>query len=317
MRRCSYAVADLDVYAAAARQLWGRRATPAPRVHIPGHLELGWQAAPEKESGQVTDDVRFTVTSPITVAREQPCVLDVWAHQSHEYETLLEYLRRDPRVQTGASLRSKGPVQVTRGTTLDVQVSVPTLGWRGEDTAYWSGALGNATFAFAAPGDAAEGEHAGLVQIYAAGIQIARVSFLIAVGNGPGPVRDVTCRERRIASALASYATEDRNEVLSRIQGMLSVAPDLDVFLDVMSLRSGERWKERLEAEITERDVLYLFWSSAARQSPWVEREWRTALRAKGLDGIEPVPLETPDKAPPPIELASLHFNQWTLQLRR
>ena len=87
--------------------------------------------------------------------------------------------------------------------------------------------------------------------------------------------------------------------------------------MDVVSLRSGERWQERLEEEITKRDVLYLFWSTAASQSTWVDREWRMALRTKGLDGIDPVPLETPDKAPPPQELAGLHFNEWTLQIRR
>jgi hypothetical protein len=87
--------------------------------------------------------------------------------------------------------------------------------------------------------------------------------------------------------------------------------------MDVMSLRSGERWEERLESEILNRDVLYLFWSAAARRSPWVDREWRIALQAKGLDGIDPVPLESPDTSPPPQELASLHFNEWTLQVRR
>ena len=97
---------------------------------------------------------------------------------------------------------------------------------------------------------------------------------------------------------------------------MLSIVPDLDIFLDVLSLRSGDQWQERVEAEIAERDAFYLFWSAAARASTWVDREWRIALKTKGLDAIDPVPLQTPDKAPPPQELASLHFNQWTLQLR-
>ncbi len=95
------------------------------------------------------------------------------------------------------------------------------------------------------------------------------------------------------------------------------MAPDLDLFMDVGALRSGERWQERLQEEISGRDVLYLFWSGAASRSTWVEHEWRTALRTKGLGGVDPVPLETPDTAPPPPELADLHFNEWTLQIRR
>lgn len=87
--------------------------------------------------------------------------------------------------------------------------------------------------------------------------------------------------------------------------------------MDVVSFRSGERWEQRLESEIVSRDVLYLFWSQAATQSPWVDREWRIAYKAKGLEGIDPVPLDPPETAPPPPELAALHFNEWTLQVRR
>jgi hypothetical protein len=97
---------------------------------------------------------------------------------------------------------------------------------------------------------------------------------------------------------------------------MLKVFPDMDIFLDVASLRSGEDWQQRLEDEIVRRDVFYLFWSYAAAQSKWIDWEWRTALRTKGMDYIDPVPLEPPDKAPPPTELSKLHFNEWTLHYR-
>ena len=120
-----------------------------------------------------------------------------------------------------------------------------------------------------------------------------------------------------VGSAFASYATEDRDDVLARIQGMQQVARHLEIFFDVVSLRSGNRWEERLKSEILERDVLYLFWSRAARASRWVDKEWRTAYRARGLDGVEPVPLEPPDVSPPPPELSSLHFGDSTLQIRR
>ena len=164
------------------------------------------------------------------------------------------------------------------------------------------------------PEQAGAGDHGGQVCIHAAGLQIARLSFLVNVGPVQGPVVDATSQLHRITSAYASYATEDRHDVLARIQGMLKVVPDLDVFVDVLSLRSGDNWRQRLEAAIVDHDVFYLFWSSAACQSTWVDWEWRTALRTRGLECIAPVPLETPDKAPPPPELSSLHFNDWTLQ---
>lgn len=56
----------------------------------------------------------------------------------------------------------------------------------------------------------------------------------------------------------------------------------------------------------------------ADQQDPsWVEREWRIALRTGKPNFIDPVPLQTPDEAPPPPELASLHFNDWMLAFQR
>lgn len=60
---------------------------------------------------------------------------------------------------------------------------------------------------------------------------------------------------------------------------------------------------------ISEADVFYLFWCRHAKQSEWVSKEWHLALHSKGLDFIDPVPLESPTDAPPPPELAEKHFS--------
>ena len=72
--------------------------------------------------------------------------------------------------------------------------------------------------------------------------------------------------------------------------------------------------RERLaKAEISRRDVFYLFWSTNASKSKEVDKEWRLALELRGPDYIDPVPLESPKLVPPPAELAHKHFNDWTL----
>ncbi len=91
---------------------------------------------------------------------------------------------------------------------------------------------------------------------------------------------------------------------------------DLDVFLDVISLRSGDRWKQRIGEQIDKRARFFLFWSRSAKASQWVDWEWRYAARCKGVDAIDPVPLEPPTIAPPPKELAHLHFSDWTLMIQ-
>lgn len=153
----------------------------------------------------------------------------------------------------------------------------------------------------------------GEVKIRLRDLQIAKLDFILEVGLEESVTDDITSFEKRCSTAFASYSHNDRNKVLGRIQGMLKVLPDLDIFLDVASLRSGENWLKRLREEIATRDLFFLFWSNAASRSHWVETEWRTALETKGIDSISPVPLESPHEAPPPKELSTLHFDEWTL----
>ena len=118
-----------------------------------------------------------------------------------------------------------------------------------------------------------------------------------------------------VLTAFVSYASQDRNRVATIIQGMKKARPDLDVFFDVDSLRSGEDWEQALHKEIEKRDVLYLCWSHNARESKWVDMEWRYALEKKGLECIEPVAIESPDSCPPPTELKNKYFNDKLLYI--
>jgi hypothetical protein len=87
----------------------------------------------------------------------------------------------------------------------------------------------------------------------------------------------------------------------------------MDIFFDVENLHSGEDWERTLRREIENRDILFLCWSNFAKESKWVETEWRYALAQKGLDAIEPIPLVSPAECPPPEELKSKHFNDKVL----
>lgn len=98
---------------------------------------------------------------------------------------------------------------------------------------------------------------------------------------------------------------------------MLKVAPRLNVVVDVARLRSGENWQTRLKEEILSSDVLYLFWSKFAARSRWVKWEWRCALKERGIEFIDPVPLVPPDMARPPRQLTAKHFNDWVLAYMR
>ena len=118
-----------------------------------------------------------------------------------------------------------------------------------------------------------------------------------------------------VLSAFVSYASQDRNRVAAIIQGMKKARPEMDIFFDVESLRSGDDWEKSLYKEIEHRDILFLCWSHYARDSKWVDTEWRYALERKGADYIEPIPIEPPDVCPPPTELNHKHFNDKMLYI--
>ena len=87
--------------------------------------------------------------------------------------------------------------------------------------------------------------------------------------------------------------------------------------MDIKDIKSGQKWKESIRKFIETSDIFYLFWSKNAKDSNCVEKEWRCALKLKGIDFIDPVPLDSPEDVPPPVELTEKHFNDWTLAYSR
>jgi molecular chaperone DnaK (HSP70) len=282
------------------------------------------KARPERRRAEVPtsriDRVHFSVASPPTAQPGRKFIVDVWAHlewQRAEVERRVQQAR--PQEDPAPVIRPKGPFKIERGTTLFVRLRFPDLLVDPpEDVILWEGEIGNASFEVAIPSEAAEGLQCGLVTVHwEGGFQIARVPLQILVATKAAPSALVTQPLHSIRKAFASYANPDRDEVLRAIQGMQKILPDLDVFLDVVKLRSGEDWEKRLWQVIPESDVFYLFWSAAAKASPWVEKEWRCALKSRGYEFIDPVPLVSPEEVRPPDELSKKHFNDWILAFRR
>jgi TIR domain len=108
--------------------------------------------------------------------------------------------------------------------------------------------------------------------------------------------------------AFASYASADLPDVLARISAITAWDKGLDIFYSWLDLIEGEDWESRLKKELSLREVLLLFWSRNAKASKWVDWEWRTVLRMRGLKAIQPMPIEPPEIAAPPEELAP-HMN--------
>lgn len=277
-----------------------RPASPEPKT--PGNLS---ETTP-------IDRVGFSVFAPAAVPPRSSFVLSVWAslqepNRASEPDNPRRNQREEMlrRASAGGRLIEAGtraPVQIP--TSSDLALAVELNGFdipEPVDVLTWEGEIANVSFVVTA-GDLVPGSYPGTVRVSRLGLLVTRVVFEIIVGVGvvDRPVQ-LGVGQRNIRSAFASYASDDREAVLGRVQGMR--ATGIDVFLDVLTLRAASDWEAALRRAIAERDVLYLFWSPAALASPWVEREWRMALEEKGLDFIWPVPLADPRDAPPPDEL--------------
>ena len=179
----------------------------------------------------------------------------------------------------------------------------------------WNGKLCVFSFILDLPESYAKNNVVIKSRVYVDDAAITEMKLLIKVQKG---YQYLDVDIRRILSAFASYSSKDRAIVAARIQGMQAATGDkMDIFFDVESLHEGEDWERRINEEISKRSIFYLFWSRNARDSEWVRRELDIALRIKDPADIEPVPLETPDVCPPPVELISKHFSVACLTIPR
>lgn len=257
------------------------------------------------------DQVRFSALAPKSVEREEWFETRIFMYQETFRQAVDEAIAQaEAPVQEKAS----GFHKVRDGAQVKIILSSPDVEVEdNENCQVWTGGYLAFDFAVYLPEDYAKKQVMLKAAVYFDGVPATRLMLTVKVQaqqNAP-----VAVQRQDILSAFVSYASQDRGRVASLIQGMTKARPDLDVFFDVSSLTSGQRWEERLYKEIDSRDILFLCWSHNARNSPWVEREWRYALQTKGVDAIEPIPLEQPDLCPPPQELSSKHFNDTLLYI--
>lgn len=176
-----------------------------------------------------------------------------------------------------------------------------------EEVQRWNGKYLIFDFVAKVPKEYAEDQILLIATIYVNDLIATKLKLVVDCENKEK--HNISIERQDIFSAFVSYASHDRNRVASIIQGMKKARPDMDIFFDVENLRSGQLWEEALKTEIDNRDILFLCWSKYAKESKWVEKEWRYALESKGENSIEPIPIDSPDVCPPPAELIKKHFN--------
>ena len=292
--------------------VWGgvenaRESFSEPRGYAENARE-SYYVPSEPESVSVSE-VQFSAIAPKEITKGDYAMIDIAVYEEayrHIVDRIIEEADSPVKETFG------GVGQVRQGTEITVRLSSPDVEiWDDEESAVWNGKYLHFNFAIDVPVNYAKRQILLIATVYFDGVIATRLKMLAHCSTMREQKLSITRED--VLRAFVSYASPDRSRVATIIQGMKKARPDMDVFFDVESLRSGEDWERTLHREIEGRDVLFLCWSRNAKASHWVEVEWRYAMALKGLDAIEPVPLESPDVCPPPPELNGKHFNDRAL----
>lgn len=259
--------------------------------------------------------VDAAVFCPPTVARESSFLVQCFLYPPESSAAVDAQARQADNTATRRGVYSL-PLDIPRGARIDLHLEMPGLTVPEPDAFItWRGRITPVQFDVTVPADTPGASAIGRIRFAVDGMPAGTLRFQLALAAAGAPAEDATTREvraRRYRRAFISYSSKDRAEVLKRVQGFQQAG--ITVFQDVLSLEPGERWEKALYREIDNCDVLYLFWSSAAAQSEWVQKEIDYALARKaGQDDnppdIQPVPIEGPPIPRPPEALKALHFN--------
>ncbi|WP_221644654.1 MULTISPECIES: toll/interleukin-1 receptor domain-containing protein [unclassified Nostoc] len=268
------------------------------------------------------DLVDCSVFSPASVTPDNTFLVQVFVHLPEQVEFVKQDAQEFDFDAKRLGVRSLG-VPIQRGSELTFNLSIPKLEVDEPiQQLSWNGRASSIQFGVKVPADITQKTVIGTVTVSQNTIPLGHLKFKLSVipsasstSKEPQLVGEVA---RHYTKAFVSYSSKDRTEVLKRVQGL--AVSGITVFQDILNLEPGDRWEQELYRNIDECDLFLLFWSTAAKESPWVLKEVLYALERQGSDGLRspeiiPVIIEGPPLVPPPPELQDLHFNDKLLYL--
>ena len=278
----------------------------------------------EGPSPQPRDLVGCSVFAPPLLQPTESFVVQVFVHPLQRRRRIEELAaERDTR----AVLRGVRTMEraVPRGARLEFELRLEGLLVDGPvQSCVWAGRAVPVQFPVKVPPSAKRGTVFGMVSIRQDGIPVGWIKVTLRICSAselPDFRRSNRIGEiiRQYHRAFISYASADRSKVLDRIQVLQAVG--IDCFQDLLSLRPGDRWAERIFEAIDSCDLFILCWSQAASESKWVRKETLYALTRKANDDdappdIRPIIIGALPIPEPWPEISHLHFNDHLAYVR-
>lgn len=283
-------------------------AAPLPSMTAPPFTE---PAAPPAGGSVDLKKVQFSAVAPKTFLKGDYTMIEIAMYEESFRHVVDELIAE---AEAPVKETRSGIFKVAEGASVRIVLSSPDIEIEdNEEEQEWQGGYLNFSFPVMLPEDYKKRQILFSASVYINDLIATKLKFIAKCFSLFE--QKVKVAREDVLSAFISYASQDRHRVAAIIQGMKKARPEMDIFFDVESLRSGDDWEKALYQEIEKRDILFLFWSQFARESKWVEAEWRYAMTNKGVECIEPVPIDPPGVCPPPAELSQKHFNDKLLYI--
>ena len=257
--------------------------------------------------------VDVSVFTPQRVQPDQAFILQTIFHVDDQADDVASIAAAiDPQAQRRVTKTLRQAVQ--QGQIITASLDIPSATIDQPVQAFvWRGDIEPLQFIVTVPAQEEAVSTLAKLQVALDGVPVASAVWRIVLT----PDADVANEDgayvplQRYRRAFVSYSSQDRVEVLKRVQGLQ--AAGLEVFQDVLDLAPGDRWANELYRHIDDADAFYLFWSESSAKSEWVAKEWRYALERSATHpdrrpDICPVILTAPPPTPPQ-ELSDRHFN--------
>ena len=265
----------------------------------------------------VEDEVQCTLYAPSEAKTGDDFLVQVFAHLQEQAGGLADIAKMTDENLKEQAVRNLDKT-IERGSTLTFQLSMSDVKIDEPVQNYvWNGKIIEVPFIISVQKDQEPGIKVGKVIVSENNIPIGRLTFKVSIVGKLHTLKSTSENVseeglKRYQYAFISYASEDRPEVLERVQ-MLEAAK-IKYFQDILTIDPGDRWQKELYKHIDKSDVVFLFWSTAASRSQWVEKEVLYALaRQQGNEtappDIIPIIIEGPPPVKPPTALSFLHFN--------
>lgn len=265
------------------------------------------------------EEVSSTVYAPTEAPPGDSFLVQVFVHLP-EQAALLDELAKEADDAAKQRMTAKLKKKIRRGTELAFHLTMPGLEIdEAVQSCTWEGEPVWVQFGVTIPQERKPGNLIGTVVVSESSIPIGHLKFKFKITGTtpqetPAPVSEPLPAGSmvRYKQAFISYTSQDRAEVLKRVQ-MLNLVK-VKFFQDLLTLEPGDSWEKMLYQYIDQSDVFYLFWSKAASESKWVRKEIEYAIKRKAGNEetspeIVPVIIEGPPAARPPEDLSFLHFN--------